>query len=406
MMGGGPINPSHVVGILTNDRKDLVVAHGDRGPLDPDTGKGEWGDFLTVRLAYPNEKLFAATGYTMNGAGDGSNRDATPRFVIFGRASNAAGTGVAAPQVVVTADAGGKRPAAPKKPAAPAPAGGPQDTLPFSDVNTLPVVNPAVAQQIMAAAVQAGNAAMAAPQDTALKFVNPEALTKPGVERWPVKTGQDPDVGKVGKNVIQGVSLGKGLVPATVEELIAINRPPDMRPPTSIFPAYQSKRRETVEVTVWQVVGEITVVKLEADGDYHLVVRGASGSTMIAEVPTPTKTFVGTSPWLANITDARAVIDQKFVKPLNPADFVQVNDQMVPRESVSGQPRAMPAGLPQSFVTPPEGMEKTVPAFQTAVAPTKVRITGVGFFDADHGQTGVSQLAGIELHPVLKVELL
>ena len=406
MMGGGPINPSHVVGILTNDRKNLVVAHGDRGPLDPDTGKGEWGDYLTVRLAYPNEKLFAATGYTMNGAGDASNRDATPRFVIFGRASNAAGAGEPTPEVVDTAGAGTKKPGVPKKPAAPAQPGGAQDTLPFSDVNTLPVVNPAVAQKILAAAVQAGNAAMAAAEDAALKFVDPEALTKPGVERWPVKTGQDPDAGKVGKNVIQGVSLGKGIVPVTVEELIVINRPPDMRPPTSIFSAYQNKRRETVEVTVWQVVGEVTVVKLETDGDYHLVVRGASGSTMIAEVPTPTTTFVGTSPWLANIRDVRAVIDQKFVKPLKPADFVQVDDKMVPRDSVSGQPRAMPAGLPESFVTPPEGMEKTVPAFQTAVPPTKVRITGVGFFDADHGQTGVSRVNGIELHPVLKVELL
>src|SRR5258708_7477062 len=33
MLGGGPKNPTHVVGILTNDRKDVVVALGDRGPL-------------------------------------------------------------------------------------------------------------------------------------------------------------------------------------------------------------------------------------------------------------------------------------------------------------------------------------------------------------------------------------
>jgi hypothetical protein len=89
MIGGGPLNPSHVVGILTGTRKDLVVAHGDRGPLpDPDTGKSEWGDYLTLRRVFPNQKLFAATGFIMKGPGDTSNRDCTPRFVVFGRSSD------------------------------------------------------------------------------------------------------------------------------------------------------------------------------------------------------------------------------------------------------------------------------------------------------------------------------
>jgi hypothetical protein len=89
MIGGGDKFPTHVVGILTGMRRDLVVAKGDRGPLaDPDTGKYEWGDYLTVRRWFPNQKLFAATGYTMQGSGDGSNRDSTPRFVIFGRSGD------------------------------------------------------------------------------------------------------------------------------------------------------------------------------------------------------------------------------------------------------------------------------------------------------------------------------
>ena len=89
MIGGGSRFPTHAVGILTGNRKDLVVAASDRGPLaDEQTGKYEWGDFLTVRRYYPNEKLFAATGYTLKGPGDGSNRDATPRFVIFGRVAD------------------------------------------------------------------------------------------------------------------------------------------------------------------------------------------------------------------------------------------------------------------------------------------------------------------------------
>jgi len=64
------------------------------------------------------------------------------------------------------------------------------------------------------------------------------------------------------------------------------------------------------------------------------------------------------------------------------------------------------ARLPMSFVTPRPGRESTVPAFKTQVSPTRARLTGVGFFDKVHGQTGVSQFNGIELHPVLKIEFL
>ena len=360
--------------------------------------------------AHPNDKLFAATGFTMLGAGDGSNRDATPRFVIFGRASDIAADG----QTGRGGGATGSDRENPRQeegpwgqpPGTPAPSGEPPASGPFTDVNDLPVVNPAVAAQILAAAVAIGNSSQAAAAEAPLRFVSEEAATKPGVERWPVKTGQDPDAGLVGKNVIDGADLGEGIVPATVEELIAINRPPDMRPATSIFPAYQSKRRETVEVTVWQVEGEITVVKLEANGDYHLVITGGgTGDTMIAEVPTPTTQFIGNSPWTDNIKTARAVIDDTFVKQLNPQDFVPVGGQLVPRKAVSRDSRARcRRGCRSRWCQP--GGETAIPAFQTKVTPTKVRITGVGFFDADHGQTGVAHLNGIELHPTLKIELL
>src|SRR5262249_55410617 len=100
MLGGGSRFPRHVIGILTGTRRDVIVAASERGPLaDPDTGKGEWGDYLTVRRLYPNQRLFVATGYTLKGPGDGSNRDATPRYVVFGRAEDvgAAGPPPAAP---------------------------------------------------------------------------------------------------------------------------------------------------------------------------------------------------------------------------------------------------------------------------------------------------------------------
>jgi hypothetical protein len=86
MIGGGPRFPSHVVGMLTNPRKQILVAAGERGPVpDPNTGRGEWGDYLTVRPVFPEGKLFVAAAYTLQGKGDGTRLDATPHCAIFGR---------------------------------------------------------------------------------------------------------------------------------------------------------------------------------------------------------------------------------------------------------------------------------------------------------------------------------
>ncbi len=234
-----------------------------------------------------------------------------------------------------------------------------------------------------------------------LKFV-----TQPGVERWPVKTGTDPDVGKVGKNVINGQSLGAGIVPTTVEELIRIPRSADMTPPTSEFPEFQQKRKEPVETTIWQIEADIIALKQETDGDYHLVLQGASGQTMIGEIPTPQPPFVdASSPWLDNIKVARQAVDDKLVSKLSPADFVPLDDMLAPRKSLSVQPAATPS-VPASFQTPKESAQQPLPAFKTKVPATPARITGVGFFDKIHGQMGVALLNGIELHSVLKIEWL
>jgi hypothetical protein len=398
MIGGGTRFPSHMVGILTNSRKDVLVTAGDRAPVaDPRSGNFEWGDYLTVRALFPEKKLFAATGYVLKGTSDGNNVDATPHFVIFGRASDIPGSGAG--------NGGGDNGGG-----GPGPGGGgggipPIGDGPITDVNTLPLVGSAEAAAIKNACMTVGDmAGRAGFQPLLLKFV-----TKPGTERWPVKTGQDDDVALVGKNAIGGQGLGAGIVLATVEELIQIPRTPDTQDVTKLNPAFQSKRILPLEIVIWQVEITITALKLEADGDYHLVLQGDSGDTMIGEVPTPTTTFIGSSPWLTNITAARQAVDDKFVSKLSPANFVPVGGYLVPRSSLSVQPRLMPelmAKLPMSFVTPTRGKESTVPAFKTRVPPTRARLTGVGFFDKVHGQTGVSQFNGIELHPLLKIEFL
>jgi hypothetical protein len=396
MIGGGPRFPSHVVGILTGVRKDVVVAVGERGPISDVGGKSEWGDFLTVRPVYPEGKLFAATGYTMKGPGQGSNRDVTPRFVTFGRASD---IGVAEdPASGHVQVAGGPDPGAVVVRTEPT-----ADDLPFTDVDSLSVVSMQVAAAIKAAAMAAGQQAFAADE-----AVLPKMVTKPGVERWPVKTGTDIDVALVGKNVINGQSLGIGIVETTVEELIRIPRPADMTPPTRLFPSFQERRKGPVETTVWRIDVTIIAVKLEGDGDYHLVLQGASGETMVGEIPTPQPPFVdASSPWMTNMQTARAEVDDTILARLSPADFVHFDGTLVPRDSLppGTQPLAMSALLPR-FRTPQPGEDVMLPTFKTRIAPIAARLTGVGFFDKVHGQMGVSQLNGIELHPILKIEWL
>jgi hypothetical protein len=269
-------------------------------------------------------------------------------------------------------------------------------------VNSLQVVSAAVAAQIKAAAgLTTLGAKKQLPEEAAMVV---PAADKPGTERWPVKTGQDPDRAKVGKNVINGKNLGAGIVEATVLEMISLPRPPGLMVATQDPPQFQSVRDGVAEITIWQVQGTIIALKHEADGDYHLVLQGPGGQTMVAEVPTPTKVFVGDSPWLANIQAARQEIDQKLVKHLSPASFTLANGKYYPLGALSFQPGLRQTASPGlRFDTPMQGSGTVQPLFSTQITPTPVRLTGVGFFDRAHGATGAAPNV-IELHPVLKVE--
>lgn len=110
----------------------------------------------------------------------------------------------------------------------------------------------------------------------------------------------------------------------------------------------------TAEMQVWRL-SNVTLVeyKLEGDSDTHMVLKDAAGNTMIAEIPSPS--CVSGGPWAPAITAARNTMNAKFT----------------------------PSG-----------------SFQAANVP--VTVTGVGFFDLLHGQTGLAP-NGIELHAVLSL---
>lgn len=218
------------------------------------------------------------------------------------------------------------------------------------------------------------------------------AATKPGKERWPVKTGTDQDIGLVNR---------KGVAKTTVEQMCSFNRPSDMHPPTQEFSVYQDRRAEPVETTVWQLDATVTALKLEADGDYHLVLQGAGAKTMIAEVPTPNPPFVkATSPFLPYIKKARATVDKELGPHVKAAQFVQAGKTHLPVEAFP-HPEAVQAKS-LMLATPAEAGPAQA-TFEVKIPHRKVTVTGVGFFDRVHGQAGVCLFNGIELHPILDI---
>ena len=183
--------------------------------------------------------------------------------------------------------------------------------------------------------------------DVAGQVTEVKQIVKAGLSRWPVKTGQDPDRNRVAASPVA----------TTVEELRKLT-PPSRDEWGS--ERWQSHRITPVELTRYTVEATIVRVKREMDGDYELIIQGSSGATMIVESPAPDPTFIGDSPWLNEMGAVRKQLDEKF--------------------SMAGGPAPQRSSV-------------------------RARITGVGFFDLVHGQSGVAP-NGIELHPVLRVEFL
>jgi len=130
-----------------------------------------------------------------------------------------------------------------------------------------------------------------------------------------------------------------------------------MKSPTEAYQHYQNRRAEGAERTIYEVEAVIVACKLQMSGSYHLNLKGGTGWTMIANCVDPR--FVDTgSRWAKQIAAVRKEIRER----LNPG-----------------------------------------PAY--AHGSWHVRITGIGFFNQVHGQSGVAS-NGIELTPVLSIEWL
>jgi hypothetical protein len=139
----------------------------------------------------------------------------------------------------------------------------------------------------------------------------------------------------------------KTVVDTTISHLRSLPAP-------SFLPV--NNRLGPTELTVFRISAYLLRIKIEADSDYHLVLADSGGRTMIVESPAPA--CVGSSsPFLAHIRGVRALLTSRF----HPTDIWNRGHW-------------------------------------------PITVTGVGFFDFRHRQSGVAPNA-IELHPLLSVKL-
>jgi hypothetical protein len=158
-----------------------------------------------------------------------------------------------------------------------------------------------------------------------------------GTERWSIKTLSDP----------AAAQLKATPVLTTVEMLRTLPVPGPLALHTPRYPQ---------ELQVYTVTATMKGAKLEADSDFHVVIAGTSGATMIAEFPDPA--CVSHRLYRPQIATARQTFVQRYGTPPS-THFVTLRGQMT--------------------------------------------LTGVLLFDVLHGQRGVAP-NGAEIHPVLDLK--
>jgi len=188
-----------------------------------------------------------------------------------------------------------------------------------------------------------------------------------GVERWGPKDGTDSQA--------RNIDLAN-VTTETVTNLVTIHEPQ--------LPGDNKTRIVPDEMHVFRVQARLVKWKHELnDGDYHLVLTDdtlnytnelanppvpPTGHSFVGEMPNPTcfsgrdGSFGSQTPFAQGITAARQTMDQRF-------------------------PNADRSGMWNDGAGAP------------------VEITGIGFFDRPHGQTGRAP-NDIEIHPILSIQFL
>jgi hypothetical protein len=162
-----------------------------------------------------------------------------------------------------------------------------------------------------------------------------------GVERWSVKTLSDPGAGNV------------DFTPRLTTVAWLVSQPAPLSLPANV-------RIAPIETQTFVVRARLVGFKEEKDRDFHVVLADLNDSaeTMIVEIPSTECSGACASAHVAEFESARAAF--------------------VAREGT------------------------LAPHFARVAEDQIIVVTGVGFFDYLHGQTGVAP-NGIELHPVISI---
>lgn len=166
---------------------------------------------------------------------------------------------------------------------------------------------------------------------------------RPGMFRWAVKTLQDAAASRIGFSKPVGLDLST-----------AASWPnPGVTQQSTNLPRIAGSQ----EFLVYRFLGKAVWFKLEADGDYHLLIDDGKGRRLNVEFPDPA--FVGVSIKATALAQARADFEKLIGKSSTPSvNYTPVN--------------------------------------------AKVTVIGVGFWDEAHGQGGIGN--GFELHPILSIQ--
>ncbi len=172
---------------------------------------------------------------------------------------------------------------------------------------------------------------------------SPTCGVRCGTERWMVKAFADRDASRVNLTPRQ----------MTVSELISFVLPTKLPSDRRVAP---------VELQTYRVNALLMSYKQEnGDHDFHLTIADPQdvSHTMIAEIPDPQCSNVCSSPQVSRISYARETFANRFHPEFR---------------------------------------------YTHLDAPVQVTVTGIGFFDYAHGQSGRAPNS-IELHPVLDIEV-
>lgn len=171
-------------------------------------------------------------------------------------------------------------------------------------------------------------------------------LSHCGTERWHIKTLDDADAIKI----------------KATPQIASVDQMRVLSVPNGFDKNNDSSRYVPVEETEYTVSAILVGFKEESDRDLHIVLADTSnpGDTMIGEVPDPQCSTVKASGHATQIAKVRTA-------------FINC------------------------FGTPPVG------SLMKFTGKMIAQLTGVGFFDVLHGQTGVAP-NGLEIHPIVKVK--